>query len=208
MFALAWWYAHDSFVCATWLIHMCDVNHSYVRHDSFTCATWLVHTCDTMHMCDTTPSSAFACWYACVCVCVFVTHALHRGGVIYGLLFLFVQKIKTTTASHKQRHYAAHTQTSFHTHDWIVSQTVCRTHLYQTSPLLQHNVTHCNSLQLTAPCCHAHILQVSPLCGLISSGSDCGGVSAISHCNMIQHTATHRDTLQYTAKHYTRYNTL
>jgi len=36
----------------TWRIHMCDVNyahvcdliHSYVWHDSFTCATWLIHT--------------------------------------------------------------------------------------------------------------------------------------------------------------------
>jgi len=33
----------DSFVCATWLIHMCDMTHSYVRHDSFTCATLLSH---------------------------------------------------------------------------------------------------------------------------------------------------------------------
>jgi len=31
---------HDSFICATWLIHMCDMTHSYVRHDSFICATW------------------------------------------------------------------------------------------------------------------------------------------------------------------------
>ena len=45
--------------CATWLIHMCDMTHSYVRHDSFVCATppihvckcetWLIHTCNTTH---------------------------------------------------------------------------------------------------------------------------------------------------------------
>ena len=37
---------HDSFVCVTWLIRMCDVTHSYVRHDSFVCVTWLIRMCD------------------------------------------------------------------------------------------------------------------------------------------------------------------
>jgi len=27
----------------TWLIHMCDMTHSYVWHDSFICVTWLIH---------------------------------------------------------------------------------------------------------------------------------------------------------------------
>jgi len=40
---------HDAFICATWLIHMCDMAHSYVRHGSFICATWLIHTCDMSH---------------------------------------------------------------------------------------------------------------------------------------------------------------
>ena len=31
---------HYSFICATWLIHMCDMTHSYVRHDSFIFAAW------------------------------------------------------------------------------------------------------------------------------------------------------------------------
>jgi len=35
---------HDSFMCVTWLIHMCDMTHSYVWHDSFICVTWLIHT--------------------------------------------------------------------------------------------------------------------------------------------------------------------
>jgi len=34
---------HDSFICVTWLIHMCDMTHSYVWHDSFICVTWLMH---------------------------------------------------------------------------------------------------------------------------------------------------------------------
>jgi len=40
---------HDSFICATWRIHMCDMTHSYVRHGAFICATWLIHMCDMAH---------------------------------------------------------------------------------------------------------------------------------------------------------------
>ena len=58
---------HDSFICVTWLIHMCDMTHTYVWplshscvardsfvcvwHDSFICVTWLVHACDMPHSC-------------------------------------------------------------------------------------------------------------------------------------------------------------
>jgi len=38
---------HDSFICVTWLIHMCDMTHSYVWHDSFICVTWLLFECVT-----------------------------------------------------------------------------------------------------------------------------------------------------------------
>jgi len=31
---------HDSFICVTWLIHMCDMTHSYVWHDSFIRVTY------------------------------------------------------------------------------------------------------------------------------------------------------------------------
>jgi len=37
---------HDSFMCVTWLIHMCDMTH---LHDTFTCVTWLIHVCDMTH---------------------------------------------------------------------------------------------------------------------------------------------------------------
>ena len=39
----------DSFLCATWLIHMCDMTHSYVWRDSVLCATWRIHMCDMTH---------------------------------------------------------------------------------------------------------------------------------------------------------------
>jgi len=37
---------HDPFICATWLIHMCDMTHSYVRHDSFISVRGVLHMCD------------------------------------------------------------------------------------------------------------------------------------------------------------------
>ena len=42
-------FVDGSFICVTWLIHMCDMTHSYVWHDSFICVTWLVHMCDMTH---------------------------------------------------------------------------------------------------------------------------------------------------------------
>jgi len=36
-------------LCVTWLIHTCDMTHSYVWHDSFLRVTWLIHTCDMIH---------------------------------------------------------------------------------------------------------------------------------------------------------------
>ena len=46
-------YVWHTFVCVTWLIHMCDKTHSYVWHDSFICVTWLIHMYDTTHSCHT-----------------------------------------------------------------------------------------------------------------------------------------------------------
>jgi len=34
---------HDTFMCVTWLIHICDMTHSYLWHDSFICVTWRIH---------------------------------------------------------------------------------------------------------------------------------------------------------------------
>jgi len=50
---------HDSFVCTTWLIYMCDMTHSSVWHDSFICVTWLIHLCDMTH------SYARHDWFIC-----------------------------------------------------------------------------------------------------------------------------------------------
>ena len=40
---------HNLFIYVTWLVHMCDVTHSYVWHDSCICVTRLIHMCDVTH---------------------------------------------------------------------------------------------------------------------------------------------------------------
>jgi len=59
---------HDSFICATWLIHMCDMTHSYVRHDWLICATWLIHVWHDsfIYVSDGTRMSHFDAGYVCV----------------------------------------------------------------------------------------------------------------------------------------------
>jgi len=39
---------HDSFICVTWLIHMC-VHHLGDVHGSFICVTWPIHLCFVRH---------------------------------------------------------------------------------------------------------------------------------------------------------------
>jgi len=73
---------HDSFICVTWLIHLCDMTPSSVWHDSFICVTWLLHLCDMthssvwhdsficvtwlLHLCDMTPSSVWHDSFICM----------------------------------------------------------------------------------------------------------------------------------------------
>jgi len=51
---------HDSFTCLTWLIHMCEMTHSYVWHDSF------IHITTLSHMCDTTCSNIWHDSFTCI----------------------------------------------------------------------------------------------------------------------------------------------
>ena len=78
------YFQRNSFMCATWLIHMCDVT-SYVTPDSFICATWLIHMCDAthsyvhhnllicaswlLHMCNVTRHESFICVTCLIHMC-------------------------------------------------------------------------------------------------------------------------------------------
>jgi len=56
---------HDSCIRLTLssqIIHMCEDSYSYVRHDSFMCATWLIHMCDMTHVWHYLPRSYVSCY--------------------------------------------------------------------------------------------------------------------------------------------------
>ena len=104
-------YCIDSFICETWLIHMWDMTHSYVRHDSFICETWLIHmwwhmAWDTVpdavaarswviwliHMCDMTHSFV---WHDSFIRATWLIHTC--DAVWYVRTFLCIHRIYITT---------------------------------------------------------------------------------------------------------------
>ena len=62
----------------TWLIHMCDMTHSYIWHDAFICVTWRIYMCHMTHSCfyqrDLRCVDVFLLWtflYYTVCITPF-----------------------------------------------------------------------------------------------------------------------------------------
>jgi len=53
---------HYSSICATWLIHICDMTHLCARRDTIWRAIWLIHTCDMTHPYVRHDSSIRATW--------------------------------------------------------------------------------------------------------------------------------------------------
>jgi len=86
-----------SFICVTWLIHMCATTHSHVCHDSFICVTWLIHmfymtqslvwldplyVTWLIHMCDMTHSYVWHDSFICV------TWLIHMCDMTQSLVWL------------------------------------------------------------------------------------------------------------------------
>ena len=88
---------HDSFICVTWLIHMCDMTHPYVWHDSFICVTYLIH------MCATTRSQISYLW---------TSHGTHE----------WVMWHMCTSHSHIWISEVAHMNESWHTYEWVMAR--------------------------------------------------------------------------------------
>jgi len=68
---------HDSFICVTWLIHMCDMTHSHVWHDSFIRVTWRIHTCDMTH--PYVWHDSFNVWHDSFISVTYIIHVCHTG---------------------------------------------------------------------------------------------------------------------------------
>ena len=90
----------DSFMCVTWLIHVCDMTHSYVWHDSFICVTWLIHMRDTL------------CSFSCV-TWLWVSH------VTYGWVMSHINESCHTYVRHSVFVFMCHMTLSESCHIWV-----------------------------------------------------------------------------------------
>jgi len=58
-----------SFMCVTWLIYMRDMTLSHMWHDSSKCVTWLIHMCDVSH--------SYICVRRVIFICLNYSYARH-----------------------------------------------------------------------------------------------------------------------------------
>ena len=91
---------HDSFICVTWVIHMCDMTHSHAWQVSFMCVTRLMYTCDRKYshvwrfsffcvtrrilICDMTYAYVWHDSFICV---TWLIHMCHESSVRVGWFF-------------------------------------------------------------------------------------------------------------------------
>jgi len=59
------WVRHDSSMCVTKVIHVCDVTHLRVWQNLFSCVTWLIHMCHKIH--SSIWNDAFMCVICRLC---------------------------------------------------------------------------------------------------------------------------------------------
>ena len=87
-----------------WLIHMCDVTHSYVWYDWFICVIWLIHMFDVTHSHVWHDSFTSVIWHACarhlwldilpICDTLFYVHA-HTPRIRTHLKFTYAHNSRT-----------------------------------------------------------------------------------------------------------------
>jgi len=120
---------HDSFTCVTWLIHMCDMTHPYVRHDSFFLTDWQIF--DSIY--------PIRCGFNLYILQSLISKSLR--------LYLYLTDLYNSTRCvfYESVHVPIKEDLSS-IRLWIYSSFVCcwcATHCNT----LQHTATHCNTLQ-------------------------------------------------------------
>ena len=156
---------HDSLVCVTWLIDMCDIPLSYVWHDSLIrvpwqihvyakmrsyvwhdairCVTWLTHVCDMTH------------WYVRHTSCIRVTWLIHTCANKFMCVLWCVHMCDTT-----------------HSDVWRDSM-ICATYVHtsdMTHPSMRSHMTHSSVLYAALMSLHwsVYMFATPPPCRLSS----------------------------------------
>ena len=167
-----WLVRHDFYICATWLIYVCDMahslTHSYVRHDPSIRATSLIHTCNM----TASQVRQDVCLSACVSG---KRREMHRGGersktnekarsdaFINGgalielkvdqqrsKLFVVDLELASQGAPHAHTHTHTHIHTHTHTHTYAYTRTHTHAHL--------HIHTHTHIHTHARACTHKHV---------------------------------------------------
>jgi len=81
----------DSFMCATWLLHVCAMTHSCVWHDAFTRGTWLIRVCDMTHSNVRSDLFMYAKWLMHICK---MTHShVRKDSFKYAKLIIHICEV-------------------------------------------------------------------------------------------------------------------
>ena len=113
---------HDSFICVTWLIHMCDMTRPYVWHDLFICVTWPTHMCDpAAHLNNAKPIEICLCThYMCFMTCSYMWH----DSSICVTWFIICVILPCAAEPQIWIGHVKHMDESCHTHGWVIWHTV------------------------------------------------------------------------------------
>jgi len=174
---------HDSFICVmcvTWFIHMCDTTHLSVWHilsltsragmcnmtPSTVCATWLIHTCNTTH-----------------------SNAWHDT-----FEWVTYEWVMSPCYATSHSSLTSHMYQSYHTYQWIMS------HEWYVMLHARH-VTHSYVQQDSLNATHSYewhvmwcFISLAAMCHITRPYMSFDSITQTTHCNTLQHTATHCNT--------------
>jgi len=184
---------HNSFICVTLLIHMCDTTHPYVWHDSFARVSWLIHMCDMMHLCVWHDSFICVTWRIHTCD---MTHSY----VWHDPFICVTWLIHMCNTTHVYRRALVRVSLSFYEFDLMCvvpnsinsTQSVCT--LSRIDRIVHNSI---NSIELCMHtlwelCTHfecAHTLRTK-LC-THSENNSINSIELCTHCENCAHNCAH-----------------